>query len=99
MKRILIALAASAVLTGSAFAQTANTLASCADYNAADAEMKMEMAAKFQEDLLANSALQSEIGETPGDGTAETRMDQLNTACEANPNGTLYQAVQAVSGN
>ena len=99
MKKLLIALAATAALSGSAFAQTANTLASCADYNAASAEMKMEMASKFQEDILASPALQSEIGETPGDGDAEQRMGQLNTACEKNPNGTLYQAAQAISGN
>ena len=99
MKRMLIALATVAAFVGPAFAQTDATLASCADYNAANADMKMQMATEFQEALLANDALQSAISETPGDGTPEFRMNQLNTACTDNPNGTLYQAVQAASGN
>ena len=97
MKRIMIAAAATAALTSGAFAQATEEAftMSCADYNAADAAGKMAAAAAFNAALNESNSASQEIGETKGAKDDETRMGNMNAACEANPNGSVFQAVKA----
>ena len=96
MKRMFIALAATAALTSGAFAQATEEAftMSCADYNAASDEMKMQSAAAFNAALNESNSASQEIGETKGDKDDAQRMDNLTAACAENPNGSVFQAVK-----
>ena len=101
MKRTLIALAAIAALTGSAYAQATEEAftMSCADYNAASDDMKMQSAAAFNAALNESNSASEEIGETKGAKDDTQRMENISFACEKNPNGSVFQAVKENAGS
>ena len=47
--------------------------------------------------MESNTASQ-EIGETKGETDDALRMQNMTAACEAHPNGTVFQAVDANAG-